>query len=103
MAFSSLPYLQLLVLHPLITLSSCRCNPTCHQTVLYGIFPAVLLGAALSWAYMRRRRAPLAKLVAGQAAGESNVVLKDVYRFKDVYEVRPAAAVEMIDMLFVRC
>eukprot|EP00883_Tetradesmus_obliquus_P002715 jgi/Sobl393_1/12921/SZX78204.1 len=55
-------------------------------TVLYGIFPAVLLGAGLSWAYMRRRRAPLAKLVAGQAAGESNVVLKDVYRFKDVYE-----------------
>jgi hypothetical protein len=58
------------------------------QAVLYGIFPAVLLGAAVSWAYMKARRAPLAKLVAGQAAGEANVVLKDVYRFKDVYEVR---------------
>jgi hypothetical protein len=56
--------------------------------VLYGVFPAVLLGAGLSWAYMRWRCAPLAKLVAGQAAGETNVVLKDVYRFKDVYEVR---------------
>jgi pyruvate-formate lyase-activating enzyme len=60
--------------------------------VLYGIFPAVLLGAALSWAYMRRRRAPLAKLVAGQAAGEADVVLKDVHRFKDVYEVRGGSA-----------
>lgn len=55
--------------------------------MLYGIFPAVLLGGALSWAYMRTCRAPLAKLVAGQAAGEANVVLKDVHRFRDVYEV----------------
>jgi hypothetical protein len=59
-----------------------------RQAVLYGIFPAVLLGAALSWAYMKRRRAPLAKLVAGHAAGQASLVLKDVYRFKDVYEVR---------------
>jgi hypothetical protein len=33
------------------------------QAVLYGIFPAVLLGTALSWAYMKRRRAPVAKLL----------------------------------------
>jgi hypothetical protein len=58
------------------------------QAVLYGIFPAVLLGAGLSWAYMRRRRAPLAKLVAAQAAGEASLALREVYRFKDVYEVR---------------
>jgi hypothetical protein len=72
-----------------------------RQAVLYGIFPAVLLGAALSWAYMKRRRAPMAKLVAGHAAGEASVVLKDVYRFKDVYEVRGVGALHQL-LLFCR-
>ncbi|KAF8055488.1 tmcC [Scenedesmus sp. PABB004] len=54
--------------------------------VLYGIFPAVLVGAAVSWAYVAWRRMPTPRLAAAAAAGEAGLVLRDVYRFKDVWE-----------------
>lgn len=61
------------------------------QGVLYGIFPAVLLGMAVCYAYMRHMRRPISKLRAAYATGEANVVLKDVYRFKDEFEVGSGA------------
>lgn len=57
------------------------------QGVLYGIFPAMLLGAFISYCYVRYRSRPVAKFIEAAAQAESNLVLKDVYHFKDVFEV----------------
>lgn len=55
--------------------------------MLYGIFPSMLLGAWVSYMYLKHRRKPLPKLIEAAAMVEDSIVLKDVYRFKDIYEV----------------
>lgn len=86
----------------------CCCGPAGAQAVLYGIFPAVLLGALLSAAWMRWRRRPLAELAAAFAAQASSsaVNLKDVHRFRDSVEVhthtRKRASDACLDVLAQR-
>lgn len=64
--------------------------------VLYGIFPAVLLGAAVSAARLWWMRRPLAALREAQADPESLKDLRAVYRFRD------AAQVEMLSRVMRR-
>jgi hypothetical protein len=62
-------------------------NPPPPQAVLYGIFGAVLLGAALSALRLWWVRRPLAALRAAQHDPEAQRNLKNVVRFRDTAQV----------------
>lgn len=57
------------------------------QGVLYGIFPAVLLGMAMSHYYIKYKRRPLRHFEAAHHDPSMAMNLKPVHRFVDVYEV----------------
>jgi hypothetical protein len=59
-----------------------------QQVLLYGIFPVVIAGGVVSWQYGRFRKKPLESLRQAYQGGDIDIVLKDVYRFKNVFEVR---------------
>jgi hypothetical protein len=57
------------------------------QYVLYGIFPAVLLGAGITWLVIKYKRQPLKVLASAHAAETWGTDLKTVYRFKNKEQV----------------
>eukprot|EP00775_Hariotina_reticulata_P003511 gene3511-3781_t len=59
---------------------------TMTNTVLYAIAGPVICGALVSFWYLRRRRQPLKQLQEAYEQQNPDVILKDVYRFKDDYE-----------------
>jgi hypothetical protein len=68
----------------------CYPPPPPWQAVLYGIFPAVLVGAGLTWLVILWKRRPLKVLSEahadmGQTWGND---LKTIYRFSNKEEVR---------------
>jgi len=63
-------------------------SPAHVQAVLYGIFPAVLLGAAITYGLTRWQKKPLAKLAAAQATADISTNLRDVYRFTQPTQVK---------------
>jgi len=74
------------VFHP-YTLCLPLLPPAHIQAVLYGIFPAVLLGAAITYCLTRWHKKPLAKLAAAQATADISTNLRDVYRFTQPTQV----------------
>lgn len=65
----------------------CVASARVLQAVLYGIFPAVLLGAAITYGLTRWQKKPLAKLAAAQATADISTNLRDVYRFTQPTQV----------------
>lgn len=68
---------------------------TTTQTVLYTIFPAVLLGAGVAWMLTRWRNRPLAKLVAAHKTADNATNHREVYRFTDPTQVRAHVCVDV--------
>eukprot|EP00775_Hariotina_reticulata_P001355 gene1355-1696_t len=56
------------------------------NAVLYAVFPVVVVGGVISWHYGRLCRKPLGQLRRAYEGGDVDLVLKDVYRFKDVFQ-----------------
>eukprot|EP00775_Hariotina_reticulata_P003514 gene3514-3784_t len=59
---------------------------TMTSVVLYAVFPVVIAGGLISWQYGRLCRKPLERLKQAFEGGDTDLVLKDVHRFKNAFE-----------------
>jgi len=65
------------------------------QGVLYGIFPVVLIGAFCSFQYVRFCRRPLRILQEAFEMEDNSIVLKDVFKFRNAYQVSTVVHVKL--------